>query len=94
MATKKELINKCSGKVKGKERVYELTTNARAGFGKYYVRGIKNDSCAKKISKAKFGKDAWTTSGGVNYYDDHPSEYSGDKWKKAKTVKQFLEEKY
>jgi len=57
-----------------KQKVYELTTNGRDGYSKYYVRGIKNDKEAKKIARLGFGKYYYWNSG-ISYYDDNPSQY-------------------
>ena len=86
---KKSTANKCfkQTKVNGKERVYELTTNAKDGFSKWMVRGIKDDFCAKKISRSGFGK--FSEPKLISYYDDYPSEYGTD-WKKAPSIKNFL----
>ena len=83
----KNLVNKCYSRKNGKERVYELTTNAKDDFAKWMVRGIKNDSCAKKISKLGFGN--FSEPKLISYYDDYPSEFGTD-WKKAPTIKEFL----
>jgi len=70
------------------EKVYELTTNARDGFAKWYVRGIKNDKEALRISKAAFGKYASPTL--ISYYDNYPSRYGTD-WKRlSSTIKMFM----
>lgn len=70
-----------------KQKVYELTTNGRAGYTKYYVRGIKDDKEAKKVSKEGFGK--FSEPKLVSYYDTYPSKYGND-WSKTPTKKEFI----
>ncbi len=70
------------------QKVYELTTNAKDGFAKWYVRGIKNDEEAIKVSKAAFGKYSSPTL--ISYYDDYPSKYGTDWKSKALTIKMFM----
>ena len=74
-------------KFDGKERVYELTTNAKDGFSKWLVRGIKDDECAKKIMKKAFGKYSSKTL--YSYYDDFPNERKTD-YSKVPKIKEFL----
>jgi hypothetical protein len=61
-----------------KQKVYELTTNAKDGWTKYYVRGIKDDAEAFKVMNKGFGKFSSKTL--ISYYDNYPSEY-GTNWK-------------
>ena len=77
-------------KINGKEKVYELTTNARDGFRKHMVRGIKDDECAREVAKKGFGK--YYSKNLISYYDDSPSEYNSNLWKKAPNIKKFLNE--
>jgi hypothetical protein len=51
-------------------KIYELTDDT---FHKYLVRGLKNDSEARKLAKQVFGKYYWNS--GISYYDDEPSKY-------------------
>lgn len=69
------------------EKIYELTTNGKDGFAKWYVRGIKDDEEARKIAKMAFGKFYSKTL--ISYYDNYPSEYGTD-WSKTPTIAQFL----
>jgi len=73
-------------------KVYELTTNGRDGFRKYYVRGLKNDKEAIALSKKALGKFAWAEGGGVSYYDDEPSNYHDKGWwiQRSMTKAEFL----
>lgn len=71
-------------------KVYELTTNAAGGFGKYYVRGIKNDKQALALSKKVFGEKYYSPRL-ISHYDDYPSKY-GTNWKVTSyTIKSFIE---
>jgi len=73
-----------------KQKIYELTTNARGGWSKYYVKGLKTDSEAKKLAMKVFGK-AYYWGNGVGYYDDHPSKYfSTTRWKNTPTKSQLI----
>lgn len=58
-------------------KVYELTTNAKDGFAKWYVRGIKDDNHARQISLKGFGK--YSEPKLISYYDDYPSEYGTER---------------
>ena len=49
-------------------KIYELTTNAKDGYAKYYVRGIRNNAEAKKWAKKVFGKEFYWASG-TSLYD-------------------------
>ena len=70
------------------QKVYELTTNEKDGFAKWYVRGIKDDDQARMIMKKGFGKFASKTL--ISYYDDSPSKY-GTNWRKeADSIQGFL----
>lgn len=69
-------------------KVYELTTNEKDGFAKFYVRGIKDDAEAKRVSLKGFGKK-YSSQQLVSYYDDYPSEYGTD-WSKAPTINEFI----
>ena len=81
--------DKCFIETKGKtQKVYELTTNAKDGFSKWMVRGIRDAGCARKVAKKGFGKFYSETL--ISYYDDHPSKYHGNLWGKAPTIKEFL----
>lgn len=72
-----------------KQRVYELTTNGRGGFVKYFVRGIRNDTHARRIAKLGFGK-AYYSKSLISYYDDYPSKY-GTNWETGSlTISEFL----
>ena len=76
-----------------KMKIYELTTNAKDGYAKFYVRGIKNDSEAKRLALKGFTKKyAWVSGGGINYYDDEPSKYHPKKFwlRHSMTKSQFL----
>ena len=71
------------------QKVYELTTNEKDGFAKWYVRGIKDDNEAKLTSLKGFG--VYYSKSLISYYDNYPSEY-GTNWKtKSLTIKKFLE---
>ena len=69
------------------EKVYELTTNAKDGYSKWMVRGIKNDAEAKAIAKKGFGKKYYSTL--ISYYDDYPSQYGND-WSKVPNKTEFI----
>lgn len=73
-------------------RVYELTTNAKDGFAKWYVRGIENDAEALKIAKEGFGRFATSSNSLNTYYDNHPSINHGSNYwlKNSFTIKEFL----
>ena len=79
--------DKCFVGEKGKQRIYELTTNAKDGFSKWMVRGIKDDKCARKVAKKGFGK--FYSKSLISYYDDYPSTLGND-WSNAPTIKTFL----
>lgn len=71
-----------------KVKVYELTTNGKDGYIKYYVRGIHNDEEARKIAKAGFGEYYYWDSG-ISYYDDVESNsYEKGYWLKNSYTKQ------
>lgn len=73
------------------EKVYELTTNEKDGFSKWYVKGINSDEEARQIAKKAFGKYFSKTL--ITHYDNHPSKYYGDKWKKeALTKAEFIKQ--
>jgi hypothetical protein len=68
-------------------KIYELTTNGKDGYAKWYVKGIKNHSEARKVAKNAFGKFYWT--GGISYYDDYLSKYGND-WKSTPNKVRFI----
>lgn len=72
-----------------KQKVYELTTNARDGFAKWMVRGIKDDNHARQISLKGFGEE-YSEPKLISYYDDYPSKYGTDWKKESMTIKQFI----
>lgn len=71
------------------QKVYELTTNEKDGFCKWYVRGIKDDEEAKKVSLKGFGRKYYSPSL-ISYYDDYPSKYGTDWGKDSLTINQFI----
>ena len=75
---------------KRKQKVYELTTNAKGGYQKYLVKGIKNEEEAKKVAKQGFGKSYYEPKL-ISYYDTNPSPY-GNNYSKTPTKKQFIKE--
>jgi hypothetical protein len=76
-------------------KVYELTTNARDGYVKFYVRGLKTDTEARRLAKKVFGKYYWATKGAVSHYSDHPSKYHPKSYwlKRSMTKTEFLKYK-
>jgi len=74
--------------MKNQQRIYELTTNEKDGFTKWYVRGIIDDKHAEKVALKGFGKKYYSKSL-INYYDNYPSEYGTD-WSRLPTIKQFI----
>ncbi|MFW5794154.1 MAG: hypothetical protein ACOCV1_01605 [Bacillota bacterium] len=75
-------------------KIFELTTNPKDGYVKWYVRGLKNESEARRLAKKAFENFYWDTAGAVSYYDDSPSKYpSKGYWKrKSLTKTEFLKE--
>jgi len=71
-----------------KVKVYELTTNGHGGFSKWMVKGIKDDTEARKVALKGFGKEYYSHNL-ISYYDDYPSKYGND-WSKALTIKEFI----
>lgn len=69
-------------------KIYELTTNAKDGFSKWMVKGIKNDEEARKTALKGFGRKYYSNSL-ISYYDDYPSKYGTD-WSKVPNIKQFI----
>jgi hypothetical protein len=74
-----------------KMMVWELTTNDKDGFAKWYVRGIKSFEEAKDVALKGFGK-RFMSEKLYSYYDDFPSPSGTDWGKKSLTVKEFLVE--
>ena len=65
-----------------KQKVYEITDK---NYKKFYVRGLKNDSEAKKLGKRVFKKHFFD----ISYYDNYPSERTN--WKTGSMTKaQFI----
>ena len=74
-------------------KIYELTTNGKDGYSKFYVRGLKNDLDAKRLALKGFTKKyAWTSGGGISHYDNEPSKYhkKGFWLRHSMTKSQFL----
>lgn len=69
--------------------VWELTTNAKDGFAKWYVRGITSLDEAKALALKGFGK-RFMSETLYSYYDDFPSPSGADWGKKSLTIKEFL----
>ena len=74
-----------------KQKVYELTTNERDGYAKWYVKGIKDDAEAKKVALAGFGKK-FAEPKLISYYDDYPSKYkeNNPQWRRAPGKRAFI----
>jgi len=72
------------------EKVFEVTTNEKDGYRKYYVRGLKSETEARALAKRVFGKFYWDAGGAVSYYDDHPSKYGNNWSKNSYTQSEFL----
>lgn len=72
-------------------KIYELTTNAKDGYRKHWVAGVRNDKEARALARRVFGRKYYWASG-ISYYDDvekAPTRryYRGKYWM---TKKQFL----
>jgi len=72
------------------QKVYELTTNKKDGFVKWYVRGIKNDAQGKRVALKGFGKEYYSKL--ITHYDDYPSKYGNDWRKRSLTINQFIKQ--
>lgn len=70
-------------------KIYELTTNAKDGFAKWNVRGIKDDVEARKIALKGFGKKFYSPVL-ISYLDDYPSKYGTDWLKDSDTIPTFI----
>ena len=68
-------------------KTYELTTNGDDGYRKYFVKGIKTDSQAKKIAKRGFGKFYWAK--GISYYSDNIQDANFTKLQFLKVTKRL-----
>lgn len=73
-----------------KQKIYELTTNGKDGYSKWYVRGIETDEQAQKIALRGFGKKYYWEKG-ITYYDDDPS-INGNDWSRAFTKESFIKQ--
>ncbi|MBU1027952.1 MAG: hypothetical protein KKF48_02805 [Nanoarchaeota archaeon] len=75
-------------------KIYELTTNGKDGYIKFLVRGVKNDTEAKRLAKRVFGKKFYWDSG-ISYYDDTTKSkgYKTTSGTKTMSKSQFLKYK-
>jgi hypothetical protein len=71
------------------QQVWELTTNEKDGYAKWYVRGITSMKQAKAIALKGFGKKFMSKSL-YTHYSDYPSEYGTDWLKRSDTIAQFI----
>jgi len=51
-------------------KIYELTTNERDNYVKYWVMGVNSDAEGKALARKVFGKEFyWDAGGAVSFYD-------------------------
>ena len=69
-------------------KIYELTTNARDGYTKFWVVGVNSDKEAKNLAKRGFGEYYWEY--GISFYDR--TEDARGKEKYWMTKQEFMKE--
>lgn len=69
-------------------KIYELTTNEKDGYIKYYVKGLNNEVEARALAKRVFGKKFyWDASGAIGYYDDYSAKWKSRAYSKSEFLK-------